>query len=215
MATKKTPTKKQPDSAQKRGNAPAEMTPQMDLLYQALETELGGVEVYTTALECVQNEDLQKEWQKYLEQTTHHVEVVRALCEELGMDPERETPGRQVVRTIGKALVKAMQLALGSGDARAAEITAAECVVLAESKDHANWHLIGKLAEDASGKAAEAFQAAADEVEDEEDEHLYHGQGWARELWFEALGLPAELPPAEEEDDVKSEAEAVEVRKRR
>ncbi len=122
----------------------------------------------------MQNEDLQKEWQKYLEQTTHHVEVVRTLCEKLGMDPERETPGRQVVRTIGKALVKAMQLALDTGDARAAEITAAECVVLAESKDHANWHLIGKLAEDASGKAAEAFQAAADEVEDEEDEHLYH-----------------------------------------
>ena len=33
-----------------------------ELLYQMLETELGGVEVYTTALECVSNEDLEEEW---------------------------------------------------------------------------------------------------------------------------------------------------------
>ena len=35
-----------------------------ELLYQALETESGGVEVYQTALRCVKNEDLKKEWQK-------------------------------------------------------------------------------------------------------------------------------------------------------
>jgi hypothetical protein len=32
-----------------------------ELLYQALETELGGVEVYTTALRCVLNEELKSE----------------------------------------------------------------------------------------------------------------------------------------------------------
>jgi rubrerythrin len=35
-----------------------------ELLYQALETELGGVQVYTTALSCAVNEDLKKEWQE-------------------------------------------------------------------------------------------------------------------------------------------------------
>jgi hypothetical protein len=40
-----------------------------ELIYQALETELGGVQVYTTALKCVENEDLKEEWEKYLEQT--------------------------------------------------------------------------------------------------------------------------------------------------
>ena len=40
----------------------ANLTPQADLLYQALETELGGVEIYTTALTCVQNDDLREEW---------------------------------------------------------------------------------------------------------------------------------------------------------
>jgi hypothetical protein len=37
-----------------------------ELLYQALETELGGVQVYQTALRCVVNADLKKEWEEYL-----------------------------------------------------------------------------------------------------------------------------------------------------
>ena len=41
-------------------------------------------------------------------------------------------------------------------------------------------------------------------MEDEEDEHLYHTAGWTRELWIESLGMPAQLPPPEEEKDVKT-----------
>jgi ferritin-like metal-binding protein YciE len=63
-----------------------------ELLYQAYETELGGVQVYTTALRCVQNEDLKEEWQEYLEQTENHVEIVRNVLEVFGLDPEKETP---------------------------------------------------------------------------------------------------------------------------
>lgn len=45
---------------------------------------------------------------------------------------------------------------------------------------------------------------ALSKVEEQEDEHLYHSTGWARELWIESLGLPAVLPPPEEEKDVKT-----------
>jgi len=41
-----------------------------ELLYQMLETEMGGVEVYTTALQCVVNDDFKEEWEKYLAQTS-------------------------------------------------------------------------------------------------------------------------------------------------
>src|SRR4029453_17281997 len=71
-----------------------------ELLYQALETELGGVEVYTTALTCAVNEDLKKEWQEYLDQTRNHVQVVRTIFGRVGLDPKTDTPGRQVVRHI-------------------------------------------------------------------------------------------------------------------
>src|SRR5947207_9209387 len=106
-----------------------------ELLYQALETELGGVQVYTTALRCVVNDDLKEEWEKYLEQTQRHVEIVREIMATLKIDPETDTPGRKVVRHIGESLVKAMEMALSAGEPGAAQIVAAECVVLAETKD--------------------------------------------------------------------------------
>jgi hypothetical protein len=85
-----------------------------------------------------------------------------------------------------------------------AQVVASECVVLAETKDHLNWELIGQIADDADGRKGEALKAAHDEVEDQEDEHLYHTTGWCRELWIKSLGMPAVLPPPEEEKDVKT-----------
>jgi hypothetical protein len=175
-----------------------------ELLYQALETEVGGVEIYTTALECVVNEELKEEWEKYLEQTRTHVTIVQDVMEQLGLDPELETPGREVVRHHGQSFVKAMMMALDAGDKNAAQLVAAECVVLAETKDHLNWELIGEAANKPARDVAEVLQAAYEQVEEEEDEHIYHTKGWTRELWIESLGMKAVLPPPEEVKDVKT-----------
>jgi rubrerythrin len=165
-----------------------------DLLYQALETELGGVQVYETALRCAIREDLREEWTKYLGQTKRHVEIMRGVLGAVGLDTEAETPGRQVVRHIGESLVGAMTMALENAPPEAAQVMAAECVVLAETKDHMNWELIGKVGE-AMADEGEALRDAYEQIEDEEDEHLYHTKGWARELWIDGLGMPAVLPP--------------------
>lgn len=178
-----------------------------DFFYQALETEMGGVEIYRMAILCARNGDLKEEWTKYLAQTERHVAVVRGIFEALGLDPEATTPGRQIVRDKAKGLLSAMQKALKDAPL-AAQIVAAECVVDAETKDHGNWALIGALAEKATGPAKKVLTAAYAEVEDQEDEHLYHTKGWCRELWLEALGLPAVLPPPEETRDVKTAVEA-------
>jgi rubrerythrin len=175
-----------------------------ELLYQALETELGGVQVYETAVGCAVNEDLKKEWQEYLDQTRNHVQIVENLLKELALDPKHETPGRQIVRVKAATLVKSMQAAQSAGDPSAAQLVAAEAVVDAETKDHQNWELIGLLAEEMTGETAQALKNAHAEVEEEEDEHLYHTMGWARELWIESLGMAAVLPPPEEEKDVKT-----------
>jgi rubrerythrin len=186
-----------------------------DLLYQSLETELGGVQIYTTALQCAVNEDLAKEWTEYLEQTRNHVRIVRDVLGRLGMDPEEETPGRRIVRQIGSALVEAMHLAMNAGNPDAAQIVAAECVVLAETKDHLNWELIGEFASKRKGEEASALKEAHEEVEEQEDEHLYHTTGWCRELWIKALGMPAVLPPPEEEKEVKTAIGAARARQSR
>jgi len=175
-----------------------------ELLYQALETELGGVQIYTAAVECAVNSDLKEEWEKYLDQTRVHVKIVQGIFSELGLDPETETPGRKVVRHQGESLLKAIQMAQEAGDPAAAEIVAAECVVLAETKDHLNWELIGEAVDHASAKVADVLREAHDQVEEEEDEHVYHTRGWTRELWIKALGMEAVLPPPEEVKDVKT-----------
>ena len=179
-----------------------------ELLLQSLQHERGGVLVYQTALECVINRDLRGEWEKYLDQTRTHVQELTKVCELFGLDPKEMTPGCKVVEHTGKALVTSMKMALAAGNAAAAELVACECVVLAEVKDHADWQLLGKCAEAMDGSAADALRAAYERIEDEEDEHLYHSKGWARELWLKSLGLPAVFPPPEEQKDVKSAAEA-------
>jgi rubrerythrin len=175
-----------------------------ELLYQALETELGGVQVYEKAIRCTVNEDLREEWQGYLEETKNHVRIVQDIFAQLEMDLEKETPGRAIVRFKGQSLITAMQMALDAGDMAAAQLVAAECVVDAEIKDHANWELIGEVAENLTGSKAEVLKDAYEQVEEEEDEHLYHTQGWARELWLESLGITAVLPPPEEQKKVKT-----------
>ena len=186
----------------------------IDLLLQAVETELGGVEVYRTALKCVQREDLRSEWEKYLTQTKEHVRVLQELCEAHGIDPDEDSQGRLGVRVVGKSLVQAMLLSLGNDSPSASELVAAECVTLAETKDHLNWSLLADVGNGA-GDFAKALAAACDQVESQEDEHLYHSEGWTRELWLEHLGLQAQLPPPEEDDEVRTELESATVRDRR
>ena len=176
----------------------------IELLLQALEHERGGIKVYETAITCVQNDDLREEFEKYLEETRHHEVTLLELCDTLEIDPEAKTPGREIVKLLGGSFVEAMKKAKASGNPDAAEIVACECVVLAETKDHLNWELIGQLAENGKGDGVEALQQAYDEVEDQEDEHLYHSKGWCRELWIQALGMKAVLPPPEERKHVKT-----------
>jgi hypothetical protein len=175
-----------------------------ELLLQSLEHEKGGVQVYEAAIECAINEDLHEEWTKYLEETRTHERMLTEVCQALEIDPNQETPGRQVVRGLGQALVKAMKQAQSAGNPEAAQLVACECVVLAETKDHLDWDLIGECAKKLKGEQATAMKEAYEEVEEQEDEHLYHTKGWCRELWIESLGMKAVLPPPEERKHVKS-----------
>jgi len=186
-----------------------------ELLLQALVHERGGALIYSTALECAVNDDLRKEWETYLEQTIRHVDILTGVCLAMGLDPDEMTPGCQIVHHNGKALIVAMKMALANSDREAAQLVACDCVVLAETKDHANWELIGECAKQMGTEEASLLKEAYEEVEDEEDEHLYHTKGWCRELWLKSLGLKAVLPPPEETQHVKTAIDAAKVDKAR
>ena len=74
----------------------------------------GGIAVYTTALQCAVNDDLKKEWQEYLDQTTNTSAVVRT-CSASSGSIRRWRLRAAVVRHIGESLVAAMEMALASG----------------------------------------------------------------------------------------------------
>ena len=175
-----------------------------ELLLQALETERGGIQIYTEAVAAAVNDDLRKEWQEYLEQTRTHEQVLASVFEALGMDTEEQSPGRKIVAHLGQSLVSAIRMARKDADPAAAEIVAAECVVLAETKDHQNWELIGQCAKQIKADYTDALAQAHAAVETDEDHHLYHTRGWGRELWLQSLGLPAVLPPPEEVKQVET-----------
>jgi hypothetical protein len=88
-------------------------------------------------------------------------------------------------------------------------------VVTAETKDQQNWELMSQAAEQMPSPEGKALKAACEQVEDQEDEHLYHSMGWSRELWMDSLGLAAVLPPPEEEMNVKTAAAAARAKKSR
>jgi rubrerythrin len=180
----------------------------IDLLLQSLEHERGGIKVYQAALQCVRNSDLRGEFEKYLRETQSHERILVDVCKALEIDAEAITPGREVVRMMGASLVDAMKKAQSTAKPEAAEIVACECVVIAETKDHLDWELIGELARNGQGDGVKALKDAYDEVEDQEDEHLYHSKGWCRELWIQALGMDAVLPPPEETRHVKTAIDA-------
>lgn len=169
-----------------------------DLLYQALETEIGGIEVYKAAIACTVNEALREEWGSYLEETRKHQNVLVDVLEAFGLDPAFRPPSRDILAGIAGALVASMEQARAVVSPEQAELVACEAVVLAETKDHANWELLAHVAAQGSHPHLEALRAAVEAVGEDEAHHLYHTQGWCRESWIRALGFPAVLPPPEE-----------------
>jgi hypothetical protein len=119
--------------------------------------------------------------------------ILTSLIRDLGGDPDYVSPTARVAQAKSEAL---LQSALVSGPLSPEEREASdlENVVLAETKDHADWELLGQLAEQLpSGKARKAIEASVAEVGPQEDEHL----GWAQAK-LAALGLKAimgESPP--------------------
>jgi len=172
------------------------------LLLEALEHERSGVLIHQAALTCAKNGALRAEWTKHLQPTEEHATTLTEVCEELHLDAEQGAPVRAIVRKLGEALVDAMETALANASPTDAELVACECVVVADTKDHLNWELMSILA--AAGDAPESLEQACEDIAREEDEHLYHTKGWCRELWLQALGQPAVLPPPEERHDVKT-----------
>jgi len=156
-----------------------------DLLSSFLVHEQCGFHLYRTVSALTKNPMLSGKYQQFGAQTESHIGILEQLITDLGGKPGYVSPAARMTEAMNTKMVEAITLLSGSADENTVEQAMLEAVVLAETKDHANWKLLGSLAgEMPDGEAKEAILVAVGQVEDQEDNHVE----WASSTW-EKLSL--------------------------
>ena len=151
-----------------------------DLLSSFLAHEQGGYHLYLVAAGATQDGRLRDRYQEFGRETENHIRILEELILRLGGDPGFVSPAARLVEATGSKLLEVPGLLEGTADQATVELALLEAVVLAETKDHADWKLLQSLTDDMpEGDVREAFRAAVDQVEQEEDGHL----SWAITAW--------------------------------
>src|SRR3954447_12189847 len=143
-----------------------------DLLSAFLAHEQCGVHLYRTVAGATANPVLEAKYRMFLGDTERHVEVLTRLLTELGGEPQYVSPSARLVHAMNTHLIQGVVLAAGSADELPREMAMLEAVILAETKDHADWSFLGALCDELpEGPTRSALSRAVEEVESEEDEH--------------------------------------------
>jgi rubrerythrin len=169
-----------------------ERTVLLDLLSEFLMVEQGGLELYRVAAARCADAALKERYLAFGAETARHRELLVRLIERLGGDPAYVSPTARRAQARAAAL---QQAPLATHGLSPAELEAAdlENVLLAETKDHADWHLLQLLAGQAEDPAVRAaLEEIVPRVEEEEDEHLR----WARDALAERTLRRVQLGPA-------------------
>jgi rubrerythrin len=173
----------------------------LDKLSEFLMVEQCGFELYKVVASRATTPELKQRYEEFGRETAHHRVVLVRLIEKLGGDPSYISPTARVAQFKAAKLLESAMAVDGLSQPEI-EINDLENVLLAETKDHADWHLLSEIAgqlahpgmmeklQDATKQMLgmmpsglsltdmqQAIQAAVDEVEDEEDQHL----AWARD----------------------------------
>lgn len=158
----------------------------MDLLSEFLAVEQGGQQLYERALELVFDNEVKTKFREFLKQTMTHQKVLTEIIQKLGGNPSRQSPTAKIANQKAQGLLSTM------GDPGLSreqnQLNAMENIVLAETKDHADWGLLGKIARQTTdNQLREVLAPAAKSVEQEEDEHLNWTRKKLGDLQMEAL----------------------------
>src|SRR5215207_1201630 len=173
----------------------------LDKLSEFLMVEQCGFALYKVVASRSTTPELKQKYEEFGRETAHHRVVLVPLIERLGGDPSYISPPARIAQFKAAKLLESA-LAVDGLSQPEIEMNDLENVLLAETKDHADWHLLNEIAkqmanpsmmeklQDATKQALgmmpsgvsmvdvqQAIQTAVDEVEDEEDEHL----SWARD----------------------------------
>ena len=171
----------------------------LDKLSEFLMVEECGFHLYQVVAGRTKTPKLKAKYQEFGRETSHHREVLVNLITQVGGDPNYISPSARVVQFKAAKLLES-SLAVDGLSQEEIEMSDLENVLLAETKDHADWHVLAQMAEQASGKMKEALQKAVEEVESQEDEHFT----WARETLTQmtlSMANESKAPPPERWQD--------------
>ena len=157
-----------------------------NVLSEFLAVEKGGQKLYEKAVTLVLDSEVRTKFREFHKQTVNHQKILTEVIEQLGGNP------RVMSRTAKVATKKAQGLLATMGrtgiTAEEAELNAVENIVLAETKDHADWELIGKIVRQTTdSRLREVLGPAARIVEEEEDQHLDWTRKKLGEMQMETL----------------------------
>lgn len=164
-----------------------------DLLSGMLTHERCGRHLYRSVAERTHNPMLKAKYEEFGQETERHAEVLEELISRLGGNPAYVSPMARAIEGTDTHTLQATFLLSGSIDVMTQEMAMLDAVFLAESMDHANWELLGKLRDQMpDGAAKDAVAEAVARVEPDEDEHL----AWARTTKARMVSMQAQSSTA-------------------
>jgi rubrerythrin len=147
----------------------------------------GGIKLYEAALSKVHNREVKDKFQDFHRQTIRHEQILAEIIQKLGGDASYMSAGAKIAEAKANALLKTMSESNGMSSAET-ELNAIENIVIAETKDHADWELLGHIAHRSEdSQLSQLLKPAVSEVEKQEDEHLHWTQKKLGELSLTSL----------------------------
>jgi rubrerythrin len=149
----------------------------LDKLSEFLAVEQAGAQLYRVVASRTTQDELRQRYIEFGKETETHREILIKVITAMGGDPNYVSPTARVAMTRGEEM---LCLALKADGLSPEELDCVdlESVVLAETKDHADWSLLARLIDMIPDEKTRAIaQEAVDQVEAQEDEHLE----WAKE----------------------------------
>jgi len=165
---------------------------------EMLAVEHGGIELYEKALEELTHDDLRSKLEQFHEQTQRHVELCEELLHAAGGNEDEMSPAAEAAEHKAQGLLSA------DVPDELKDINNIENLVLAETKDHWNWELLGSLmAKIEERELKKLVNRAVREVRKQENDHLSWNQKMLTRLATEA----AYQQPGMEEGEAESDEE--------
>jgi rubrerythrin len=165
-------------------------------LSEMLAVEQGGVELYDRALEELGHDDLRPKLELFHEQTQRHVELCKEMLNAAGGDESEMSPGAEAAEHKAQGLLSA------EVPPELKDINNLENLVLAETKDHWNWELLGSLMDRIEERdLKKVVSRAVREVRRQENDHLTWSQKMLTRLGTEAAQRQPGMEEGEESEE--------------